>query len=133
MSLTVQVGDALADTTILVTPALVVGGAIASRDFEDVHHDAAAAAAKGLPGVICNIHTSNGLLSNYVLGALGGGVQPVRQSVRLVTPCVPGDELRFSGSVVARTEATVTVEAQGATARGVHVAGRVELRLEEPA
>ena len=46
----VEVGDALPKLDIDITPSLIVGGAIASRDFTPVHHDVAAAQAQGYAG-----------------------------------------------------------------------------------
>ena len=57
----VSLGDKLPALPIDITTGLVVGGALASRDFESVHHDKAAAQAAGLPDVFMNILTSQGL------------------------------------------------------------------------
>ena len=45
---------------------LVVGGALASRDYMPVHHDKAAAQAQGMQDVFMNILTTNGLVGRYV-------------------------------------------------------------------
>lgn len=42
-----NVGDTLPPLEIPVTRTLIVAGAIASRDYQDVHHDAALAQEKG--------------------------------------------------------------------------------------
>lgn len=38
-----RVGDELAPLEIPITRTLIVAGAVASRDYQDVHHDAEAA------------------------------------------------------------------------------------------
>ena len=43
----IQVGDRLPEQDIELTTSLIVGGALASRDFTPVHHDKAAAQATG--------------------------------------------------------------------------------------
>ncbi len=35
----VEVGHELPDLRVPITPTLIIGGAIASRDYQDVHHD----------------------------------------------------------------------------------------------
>ncbi len=42
----VAVGDRLPELAIELTTSLIVGGAIASRDFTPVHHDKSAAQAR---------------------------------------------------------------------------------------
>ena len=62
----VSEGQALPDLDVPTTATLVVGGAIASRDYTPVHHSAAEAQAQGLPDVFMNILTTQGLCSRYV-------------------------------------------------------------------
>ena len=47
----VSVGDKLPTADIDITTGLVVCGALATRDFEPVHHSKAAAQAVGLPDI----------------------------------------------------------------------------------
>lgn len=42
-----RVGEELAPLEVAVTRTLIVAGAIASRDYQDVHHDAELAQQKG--------------------------------------------------------------------------------------
>ena len=62
----VTVGEALPPLDVATTTSIVVGGALASRDFTPVHHDKAAAQAQGLPDVFMNILTTNGFVGRYV-------------------------------------------------------------------
>ena len=49
-----------------VTPTLIVAGALATRDFQDVHHDRDLAHKKGSADIFLNINTSLGLMQRYV-------------------------------------------------------------------
>ena len=62
----VSVGDKLPPLDIDISSGLIVGGALATRDFEPVHHDKSVAQASGLPDVFMNILTSQGLMSRFV-------------------------------------------------------------------
>ena len=54
----VSVGDKLPPLEVPITSSLIVGGAIASRDFTPVHHDKKKAQQGGLPDVFMNISYS---------------------------------------------------------------------------
>src|SRR5690625_6480874 len=55
-----QVGDRLPEQQLPITTSLIVASALATRDFEKVHHDKAVAQASGMPDVYMNILTSQG-------------------------------------------------------------------------
>lgn len=44
-----RAGEELPPLEIEITRTLIVAGAVASRDYQDVHHDAEAARQKGSP------------------------------------------------------------------------------------
>ena len=69
----VRVGDALPPLEIEITRTLIVAGAIASRDYQDVHHDAELARQKGSPDIFMNILTTNGLVGRYITDQFGPG------------------------------------------------------------
>ena len=127
----VNVGDALPQLSIDITPSLIVGGAIASRDFTPVHHDAAAAQAQGMQNVFMNILTTNGLVGRYVTDWAGGDARLEGVSIKLGAPNLPGDTMKMSGTVKAKDEAagTVQVEIAGRNGWGDHVTGNVRVRL----
>ncbi len=127
----VSVGDALPPLAIEITPALVVGGAIASRDFTPVHHDAAAARAQGMQDVFMNILTTNGLVGRYVTDWAGRDARLEGVSIKLGAPNLPGDTMKLSGKVVSKDDAksAVQVEVAGANAWGDHVTGTVTVIL----
>ena len=48
----VNVGDKLPSKEVPITSGLIVGGAVASRDFTTVHHDKKVAQASGAAGYL---------------------------------------------------------------------------------
>jgi len=127
----VQVGDRLPELVIDLTATLIVGGALASRDFTPVHHDRAAAQAQGMPDVFMNILTTNGLVGRYVTDWAGPNAVLKKVSLRLGAPSFPGDQLKFSGTVTAKDEVSgvVGVEVVGRNSWGTHVTARVDVAL----
>ncbi len=127
----VNVGDPLPQLSIAITPSLIVGGAIASRDFTPVHHDASAARAQGMQDVFMNILTTNGLVGRYVTDWAGRDARLEGVAIKLGAPNLPGDTMRLSGRVKSKDEArgAVEVEVSGANAWGDHVTATVTLTL----
>ena len=125
----VQPGDALPVLAIPLTASLIVGGAVASRDFTPVHHDRAAAQAAGMPDVFMNILTTNGLVGRYVTDWAGPDAAIRNVKVKLGTPNTPGDTLTFSGSVTSVDGDEVTVELAGKNSWGDHVTATVSVAL----
>jgi len=125
------VGDSVPPLTIEITPRLIVAGAIASRDYQDVHHDKDAALALGSPDIFMNILTSNGLVGRYVTDWAGPGARLKKVSIVLGAPNFPGDVMTLSAEVSAVDVDSGEVELQvlGANALGAHVSGSVQLVL----
>ncbi|MFI9307806.1 acyl dehydratase [Streptomyces triculaminicus] len=92
-------GEALPSLTVPITRTLIVAGAIASRDYQDVHHDAEAARAKGAPDIFMNILTTNGLVGRYITDRLGPGAVLRKVAIRLGVPNYPGDTLLLTGTI----------------------------------
>jgi acyl dehydratase len=122
-------GQQLPPLRIDVTTRLIVAGALASRDFQDVHHDVAGAHAAGSPDIFMNILTTNGLVGRYVTDWAGPAARLESISIRLGAPSRPGSTLDFSGQVTGVSEdgRAATVEIHGANALGDHVTGTVEV------
>ncbi|QSS91923.1 MaoC/PaaZ C-terminal domain-containing protein [Streptomyces sp. M54] len=148
-----RVGDELPPLEIPVTRTLIVAGAIASRDYQDVHHDAASAREKGSPDIFMNILTTNGLVGRYITDHFGPTAVLRKVAIRLGAPNYPGDVLRLTGritelrtadassadtssadassaEVVDAVEAVVQVT--GGNGIGRHVTGTVAVTLPEP-
>ena len=125
----VTVGDDLPPLPISITTSLVVGGALASRDFTSVHHDRSAAQAAGLQDVFMNILTTNGLVGRYVTDWAGPDAVVRKLTIKLGTPNLPGDTMTFTGKVASVEDDEVTVEVKGKNSWGDHVTGSVRVAL----
>ena len=125
----VQVGDRLPDLVVDVTATLVIAGAIASRDYQDVHHDRDAAQGAGAKDVFMNILTTNGFVGRFVTDWAGPEAVLRKVSIRLGAPNYPGDQMRMTGSVSAKDADGIEVEVRGANRMGDHVVGTVRLVL----
>jgi acyl dehydratase len=118
-----------------VTAALIVAGAIATRDYQDVHHDAARARELGSPDIFMNIHTTTGLVSRYVTDWAGPAARLRRIALRLGAPNYPGDVMTLTGRIVERTSTGAEIEVVGRNALGDHVVATVVVGLpaQDPA
>ncbi|UQA97865.1 MaoC family dehydratase [Streptomyces halobius] len=124
-------GDELPPLTVPVTRTLIIAGAVASRDYQDVHHDAAAAREKGSPDVFMNILTTNGLVGRYVTDHFGPRCVLRKAAIRLGAPNHPGDTMVVSGTVTAVDGDTAHVRVVGTNGLGRHVTGTVTVGLPE--
>jgi len=116
------VGAELAPWELPITPTLVVSTAIATRDFQDVHHDRDLAVERGSKDIFLNILTTTGLVQRFVTDWAGPGVVVRDIAIRLGAPAYPNDTLVFTGRV------TEQVEVQGETRYVVVVRGANSLR-----
>ncbi|MFF0163039.1 acyl dehydratase [Streptomyces sp. NPDC005263] len=132
-----KAGDQLPPLEIPITRTLVVAGAIASRDYQDVHHDAELARQKGSPDIFMNILTTNGLVGRYITDHFGPRAVLRKVAIRLGAPNYPGDSMVLTGTVEDVTDEvggegggdTVTVRVVGANAIGRHVTGTVTVTV----
>lgn len=133
---TVAVGDKLPPLQIDITSGLIVGGAIATRDFTPVHHDKKAAQAGGLPDVFMNILTSNGLMGRFVSDWAGPDCSIKGVSLKLGAPNLPGFIMTITGEVKTKDDDTGTVEVavEGENnVWGTHMSGTVRIELPKEA
>ncbi|MCQ4084502.1 MaoC family dehydratase [Streptomyces sp. RB6PN25] len=128
-----RAGEQLPPLRIPITRTLVVAGAIASRDYQDVHHDAEAARAKGSPDIFMNILTTNGLVGRYITDHFGPDAELRKVAIRLGAPNHPGDEMVLTGTVASVDGDEAVIEVKGANRLGNHVTGRVTVRLPHDA
>ena len=126
-----QVGDSLPPLEIDVSAKLIVGAAIASRDYQDVHHDKDAAQALGSPDIFMNILTTNGLVGRYVTDWAGPSARVRKIAIKLGAPNYPGDTMTLTGEVTAveADSGEVELEVKGANRFGYHVTGTVVVML----
>ncbi|MFG2284864.1 MaoC family dehydratase [Streptomyces sp. NPDC048595] len=127
----IKPGDELPPLEIPLTRTLIVAGALASRDYQDVHHDAEAAKDKGSPDIFMNILTTNGLVGRYITDHFGPTAVLRTVAIRLGAPNYPGDTMTLTGTVTGVDGDTAQVRITGANALGHHVTGTVTVSLPE--
>jgi acyl dehydratase len=127
----VNVGDELPGLDVPITATAIVAGAIASRDYQDVHHDPGLAQERGSPDIFMNILTTNGYVGRFVTDWAGPEALLREVDIVLGAPNYPGDRMRMSGKVTAKQDGVVTVAVRGANRLGDHVKGTVRLALPE--
>ena len=125
----VELGDALPALEVPITATVIVAGAIASRDYQDVHHDAELARQRGSKDIFMNILTTNGFVGRYVTDWAGPEALLRSVDIRLGAPNYPGDLMTLTGRVSSKTGDAVTVEITGSNKLGNHVTGIVTLSL----
>lgn len=126
----IAVGEELPPLVIDVTPTFVVSTAIATRDFQDVHHDRDLAVARGSKDIFVNILTDTGLVQRFVTDWSGPRTRVKQINIRLGVPCYAYETLTFTGRVTEVAGAEVVVEVAGRNSLGDHVTGTV--RIEVP-
>ncbi|WP_158882836.1 MaoC family dehydratase [Amycolatopsis anabasis] len=127
----VVVGTELPPLTIEATPTFVVSTALATRDFQDVHHDRDSAVARGSKDIFLNILTDTGLVQRYVTDWAGPEALVRSVKIRLGVPCYAYDTLTLSGRVTEKTGAELVVAISGRDSLGEHVTGTVGVTLPE--
>jgi uncharacterized protein len=128
------VGAAVPGFDVAMTPTFIVSGALATRDFEEVHHDPAIARERGSEDIFPNILTSNGLALRLVTDWLGPDTRIERATIRLGLPAYVGETLRLSGEVTAvdADAGTLTITVRGRISTGDHLTGTVVASLPTP-
>lgn len=127
----VSVGDALPPLEIPLTRTLIVATAIASRDYQDVHHDHELAQERGSPDIFMNILTTNGFVGRFVTDWTGPEARLRKVDIRLGVPNYPGDTMTLEGTVTGKDEqaGTIDVSVRGRNGLGDHVTGTVRVAL----
>ncbi|RSM78489.1 acyl dehydratase [Amycolatopsis sp. WAC 01375] len=124
-----SVGTELPPLKIEATPTFVVSTALATRDFQDVHHDRDAAERRGSKDIFLNILTDTGLVQRFVTDWAGPEAFVRSIKIRLGVPCYAYDTLTFTGRVTERDGDDVVVAVSGVDSLGEHVVGTVALTL----
>lgn len=127
----VVVGERLPTLTVALTRTLIIATAVASRDYQEVHHDPDLAHARGSKDIIMNILTTNGFVGRFVTDWSGPDSVIRSVKVRLGVPNYPGDTMTLTGEVTGlRPEGRVAeVAVRGANSLGDHVNATVEVVL----
>ncbi|WP_199257099.1 MaoC family dehydratase [Tomitella fengzijianii] len=123
-----RVGETLPESHVPITATLIASGAIATRDFQRVHHDRDAAQAAGTKDIFMNILTTNGLVTRYLTEWAGPSARMKKLSIGLGAPNFPGDEMTLTGVVEdVADDGTVRVSVQGRNSLGTHVSAQAHL------
>jgi hypothetical protein len=132
----VSVGDLVPELVLPLTRTLIVSTAIASRDYQDVHHDSVLAVERGSKDIFMNILSTNGIVGRYVTDWAGPGAVITDVNIRLGAPNYPDDTMTLTGSVTAKADdpevdgkGAVEVAVRGSNSLGDHVTGTVRLLL----
>jgi len=123
-----KVGEKLPVWELPITPTFVVSSALATRDFQNVHHDRDAAQAAGSKDIFPNILTSTALCERYVTAWAGPNVQIEGVSLRLGAPVYPYETLSFAGEVTDIADGVATITVTALAAAGNHIVGTVSVR-----
>ena len=123
------VGETLPELTLDASVRNIVATAIASRDYQDVHHDVATAQVKGSKTIFTNILTSNGYVLRYVTDFFGPLSVIKTSKLRLGVPNYAGDVMTMRGTVTAVDGQLVTVDVKGSNSLGDHVIATVALEV----
>ena len=128
-----SVGDRLPELALPLDRTTIVAAAIASQDFEDVHHDPTKANERGTPDIFMSINSTNGFLDRYVTDVFGPATRFKKVALRLGVPNFPGDTMTFSGEVTEVAGDDVTLKVVGRNSRGAHVTATVTITPSQEA
>lgn len=123
----VDVGAKLPELKLYGDPTFIVSTAIATRDYQDVHHDRDKAQAKGSKDIFVNILTDTGLVERFITDWAGPNARIKSIGLRLGVPWYAYDTVTFSGEVTAVDDDLITLKIVGANSLGDHVIANATL------
>jgi 3-oxo-4,17-pregnadiene-20-carboxyl-CoA hydratase beta subunit len=135
---TVELGTKLPELKLYGDPTFVVSTAIATRDYQDVHHDRDKAHAKGSKDIFVNILTDTGLVQRYITDWAGPSAVIKSIGLRLGVPWYAYDTVAFNGEVTgvepadARSNegpSLITLKIVGSNSLGDHVIATATLTV----
>ena len=125
----VEVGTTLPELKLHGDPTFIISTALATRDFQDVHHDRDKAQAKGSQDFFVNILTDTGLVQRYVTDWAGPSALIKSIGLRLGVPWYAYDTVTFKGEVTAVDEGLITLKIVGSNSLGDHVIANATLTI----
>lgn len=129
--MSVEVGTSLPEFKIYGDPTFIVSTAIATRDYQDVHHDRDKAQAKGSKDIFVNILTDTGLVQRYLTDWAGPSAVIRSIGLRLGVPWYAYDTVTFNGEVTGVDGGLVTVKVVGNNSLGDHVIATATMTIGE--
>ncbi len=124
-----SVGTKLPELSLYGDPTFIVSTAIATRDYQDVHHDRDKAQAKGSKDIFVNILTDTGLVQRYLTDWAGPTAVIKSIGLRLGVPWYAYDTVTFSGVVTGVEDGLITVKVVGSNSLGDHVVATATLTI----
>lgn len=121
----VRVGTELPELSIHADPTFVISTALATRDFQDVHHDRDKAIERGSKDIFVNILTDTGLVQRFVTDWSGPGTVVKSIALRLGVPLYAYDTLTLTGKVIELDGEDVRLEVVGKDSLGDHIVATV--------
>src|SRR5690349_11007607 len=125
----VEVGTKLPTLELHGSPTFIVSTAIATRDYQDVHHDRDLAQAKGSKDIFVNILTDTGLVQRFITDWAGPTAVIKSIGLRLGVPWYAYDTVRFNGEVTAVEDGLITLKVVGSNSLGDHVIATATLTI----
>jgi hypothetical protein len=126
---TIEVGTTLPELSLYGDPTFIVSTAIATRDYQDVHHDRDKAQAKGSADIFVNILTDTGLVQRYITDWAGPNAIIKTIGLRLGVPWYAYDTVTFSGAVTAVEDGVISLKVTGSNSLGDHVIATATLTI----
>ncbi|MDY6997079.1 MAG: MaoC family dehydratase [Actinomycetota bacterium] len=124
-----QVGTKLPELSLYGDPTFIVSTAIATRDYQDVHHDRDKAQAKGSKDIFVNILTDTGLVQRYITDWAGPTAMIKSIGLRLGVPWYAYDTVTFKGEVTDIVDDVITLKIVGSNSLGDHVIATATLTI----
>jgi hypothetical protein len=125
----IEAGTKLPELSLYGDPTFIVSTAIATRDYQDVHHDRDKAQAKGSKDIFVNILTDTGLVQRYITDWAGPNAVIKSISLRLGVPWYAYDTVIFRGEVTAVEDGLITLNIVGSNSLGDHVIATATLSI----
>lgn len=126
----VDVGTVLPELVIHADPTFVISSALATRDFQDVHHDRDKAVERGSKDIFVNILTDTGLVQRFVTDWAGPRAIVKSLALRLGVPLYAGDTLTLTGTVADVRGDEITIDVVGTDSLGDHITAKAVISLE---
>ena len=125
----IEVGTKLPELKLHGSPSFIISTALATRDFQDVHHDRDLAQAKGSKDMFVNILTDTGLVERFITDWAGPSAFIKSIGLRLGVPWYAYDTVTFKGEVTAVDDGLITLKIVGSNSLGDHVIANATLAI----
>src|SRR6202161_4345512 len=125
----IQKGTTRPKLKIYGDPTFIISTALATRDFQDVHHDRDKAQAKGSSDIFVHILTDTGLVQRYITDWAGPSALIKSIGLRLGVPWYAYDTVTFKGEVTAVEDGLITLKIVGSNSLGDHVIANATLTI----